>query len=45
MRDDQLLRAENRAQLLQSANPEELLAQMTAYKPVQLEKWLTPPTT
>ena len=45
MRDDQLLRAENRAQLLQSPNPEELLAQMTAYKPVKLEKWLTPPTT
>ena len=45
MRDDQLLRAENREQLLQSANPMELLAQMTAYKPVELEKWLTPPTT
>ena len=45
MRDDELLRAENRTQLLQSANPEELLAQMRAYQPVQLEKWLTPPTT
>ena len=45
MRDDELLRAENRAQLLQSANPAELLAQMAAYKPVELEKWLTPPTT
>ncbi|MBF9237147.1 TIGR00730 family Rossman fold protein [Hymenobacter sp. BT683] len=45
MRDDQLLRSENRAQLLQSADPEELLAQLVAYQPVQLEKWLTPPTT
>jgi uncharacterized protein (TIGR00730 family) len=45
MRDDQLLRAENRSQLLQSASPEELLAQMTAYQPVQMEKWLTPRTT
>ena len=45
MRDDSLLRAENRAQLLQSADPVALLAQMAAYQPVQLEKWLTPPTT
>ena len=45
MRDDQLLRAENRAQLLQSADPQELLAKMAAYQPVELEKWLTPPTT
>ena len=45
MRDDALLRAENRAQLLQSANPQELLALMAAYQPVELEKWLTPPTT
>jgi uncharacterized protein (TIGR00730 family) len=44
MRDDHLLRAENRAQLLQSADPLTLLAQMAAYKPVELEKWLTPPT-
>jgi len=45
MRDDQLLRAENRGQLLQSADPVELLAQMTAYQPVQMEKWLMPPIT
>ena len=45
MRDDQLLRTENRAQLLQSADPTALLAQMAAYEPVELEKWLTPPTT
>jgi uncharacterized protein (TIGR00730 family) len=45
MRDDQLLRAENRAQLLHSPDPELLLAQLAAYQPVQLEKWLTPPTT
>lgn len=45
MRDDQLLRAENRAQLLQSPDPEDLLAQLAAYQPVLLEKWLTPPTT
>ena len=45
MRDDQLLRTENRTQLLQSASPEALLAQMAAYQPVQMAKWLTPPTT
>lgn len=45
MRDDQLLRAENRAQLLQADNPAELLAQLATYQPPQLEKWLTPPTT
>ena len=45
MRDDQLLRTENRTQLLQSSNPEALLAQMTAYQPVQLAKWLTSSTT
>ena len=45
MRDDQLLRAENRAQLLQSANPQDLLVQMAAYQPVELAKWLTPTTT
>ena len=45
MRDDQLLRAENRAQLLQAADPAELLAQLAAYQPVQVEKWLDPSTT
>lgn len=45
MRDDRLLRAENRAQLLQAATPAELLAQLATYQPPQLEQWLTPPTT
>lgn len=45
MRDDELLRPENRSMLLQSADPQDLLAQMAAYQPVQMEKWLTPPTT
>ena len=45
MRDDQLLRAENRTQLLQAADPEDLLAQLAAYQPVELAKWLTPTTT
>ncbi|OGX84524.1 LOG family protein [Hymenobacter glacialis] len=45
MRDDQLLRAENRGQLLQAADPQDLLAKLAAYQPIQLEKWLTPPTT
>lgn len=45
IRDDELLRPENRSMLLQSADPQDLLAQMAAYQPVQMEKWLTPPTT
>ena len=45
MRDDELLRPENRAQLLQADDPEALLAQLAAYQPVALPKWLTPPTT
>jgi uncharacterized protein (TIGR00730 family) len=45
MRDDQLLRPENRAQLLQADNPAELLTQLAGYQPPVLEKWLTPPTT
>ncbi|AWM32953.1 TIGR00730 family Rossman fold protein [Hymenobacter nivis] len=45
MRDDQLLRAENRAQLLQDASPTGLLAQLAAYCPPQVEKWLDPSTT
>jgi len=45
MRDDELLRPENCSMLLQSADPQDLLAQMAAYQPVQMEKWLTPPTT
>ncbi|OGX82492.1 TIGR00730 family Rossman fold protein [Hymenobacter coccineus] len=45
MRDDQLLRTENRAQLLQDASPAGLLAQLAAYRPPQVEKWLNPSTT
>jgi uncharacterized protein (TIGR00730 family) len=45
MRDDELLRAENRAQLLQADNPADLLAQLTNYQPAQVEKWLNPSTT
>lgn len=44
MRDDELLRAENRAQLLQSPDPTDLLALLAAYQPVEVPKWLTPPT-
>jgi uncharacterized protein (TIGR00730 family) len=45
MRDDQLLRPENRTQLLQDDSPSGLLAQLASYQPPQLEKWLTSPTT
>lgn len=45
MRDDQLLRAENRAALLQDASPAGLLAQLAAYRPAPVEKWLHPSTT
>ena len=45
MRDDQLLRAENRGQLLEAATPAALLEKLQAYQPLHLEKWLTPPTT
>ncbi|GAA4364691.1 TIGR00730 family Rossman fold protein [Hymenobacter saemangeumensis] len=45
MQADALLRPENRAQLLQDASPEGLLAKLAAWRPVQVEKWLTPPTT
>ena len=45
MRDDQLLRAENRTQLLQASDPAALLAQLAAYVPVALPKWLSPSTT
>jgi uncharacterized protein (TIGR00730 family) len=45
MRDDQLLRAENRNQLLQSADPADLLAQLASYRPVAVPKWLDPSTT
>ena len=45
MRDDELLRPENRAMLLQAADPADLLAQLAAYRPAPVEKWLSPPTT
>ena len=45
MRDDELLRAENRTQLLQASDPAALLAQLAAYVPVALPKWLSPSTT
>ena len=45
MCDDQLLRPENRGQLLQAATPAALLRLLQAYQPLHLEKWLTPLTT
>lgn len=45
MRDDQLLRTENRAALLSDASPAGLLAQLAGYRPPQVEKWLNPSTT
>ncbi|MFD1470486.1 TIGR00730 family Rossman fold protein [Hymenobacter caeli] len=45
MRDDQLLRAENRAALLADASPAGLLAQLAAYRSPQVEKWLDSSTT
>ncbi len=45
MRDDGLLRAENRQQLLQSPDPADLLARLAAYQPVAVPKWLSPSTT
>ena len=45
MRDDQLLRPENRAQLLQDDSPTGLLAQLGSYRPAPVEKWLNPSTT
>ena len=45
MRDDQLLRPEGRAQLLQDDSPAGLLAQLADYQPVPVEKWLDPSTT
>ncbi|WP_176133020.1 TIGR00730 family Rossman fold protein [Hymenobacter sp. CRA2] len=37
-----LLRAENRGQLLVADNITDLLAQMNAWQPLNVEKWLTP---
>ncbi|AYA35792.1 TIGR00730 family Rossman fold protein [Hymenobacter oligotrophus] len=40
-----LLRSENRRQLLVADNVDELLAQMNAWQPSNVEKWLTPSRT
>ncbi|GAB2451926.1 cytokinin riboside 5'-monophosphate phosphoribohydrolase [Hymenobacter qilianensis] len=40
-----LLRQENRAQLLQHESPSVLLDKMLHFEPIEVEKWLTPPTT
>jgi uncharacterized protein (TIGR00730 family) len=45
MADEGLLRRENRNQLLSNAHPHGMLDEMLAYRPVSLEKWLTPKTT
>jgi len=45
MSAEAFLRRENRSQVLQNANVSALLDEMAAYKPVRLEKWLTPETT
>ncbi|MBG8555698.1 LOG family protein [Hymenobacter guriensis] len=45
MASEELLRRENRAQLLQDADPAALLDQMARWQPVDVEKWLTPRTT
>ncbi|WP_324676857.1 TIGR00730 family Rossman fold protein [Hymenobacter sp. GOD-10R] len=45
MQQEGLLRQENRAQLLQDETPNGILDKMLAYRPVTVEKWLSPPTT
>lgn len=45
MADEELLRRENRQQLLSNPAPHALLDAMLAYQPIALEKWLTPRTT
>ncbi|TYZ06065.1 TIGR00730 family Rossman fold protein [Hymenobacter lutimineralis] len=44
MADEELLRRENRSQLLQAADPAALLDQMDRWQPIDVEKWLTPRT-
>ncbi|QIX60582.1 TIGR00730 family Rossman fold protein [Hymenobacter sp. BT18] len=44
MADEELLRRENRSQLLQAADPATLLDQMDRWQPIDVEKWLTPRT-
>jgi len=45
MSGEAFLRIENRNQVLQHANAAALLDAMTEYRPLRLEKWLTPQTT
>ena len=45
MQQEGLLRKENRTQLLQDETPNGILDKMLAYRPIAVEKWLTPPTT
>ncbi len=45
MRDDQLLRPENRNALLQDDSPAGLLAQLAHYRPAPVAQWLDPSTT
>ena len=45
MSAEAFLRNENRQQVLQHNSPAALLDAMTNYRPLRLEKWLTPETT
>lgn len=45
MAQEAFLRPENRRQLLQDETPHGVLDKMLAYRPVTVEKWLSPPTT
>jgi uncharacterized protein (TIGR00730 family) len=45
MSAEAFLRPENREQVLQNVNPAALLDAMADYRPLRLEKWLTPSTT
>jgi hypothetical protein len=45
MKEEGLLRVENRAQLLEDETPNGILDKMLAYCPIAVEKWLSPPTT
>jgi hypothetical protein len=45
MKEEGLLRGENRAQLLEDETANGILAKMLAYRPIAVEKWLSPPTT
>ncbi|GGF25005.1 LOG family protein [Hymenobacter cavernae] len=45
MQQEGLLRRENRTQLLEDEMPNGILDKMLAYRPIAVEKWLSPPTT